>query len=108
MFREICCFQVLRTAFLSFRLYCLFIGPLLVLFHHMGKYPSIQAQSCPSDEVNAGSLASCLGAGSFLSGTEACLAQTLMLVGIVWGVSEPAWGCPAQLLGSLIRLENHM
>ena len=78
----------LEDSFSLLQALCLSIGPLLEFFHHM-REPFIQIQSWPSDEVNAVSSASLLGAGDFLSGIEACLTQTLMLVGLVWGVSAP-------------------
>ena len=64
------------------------IGPLLELFHHI-REPFIPIQSWPSNEVNAVSSDSHLGAGSFLWRIKACLTQTLMLAGLVWGLSEP-------------------
>jgi len=78
----------LEDSFSLLQALCLSIGPLLEFFHHI-REPFIQIQSWPSDEVNAVSSASLLGAGGFLSGIEACWTQTLMLAGLVWGVSAP-------------------
>lgn len=78
----------LEDSFSLLQALCLSIGPLLELFHHIREL-FIPIQSWPSNEVNAVSSASHLGAGSFLWRIKASLTQTLMLAGLVWGLSEP-------------------
>lgn len=99
----------LEDSFSLLQALCLSIGPLLEFFYHL-REPFIQIQSWPSDEVNAVSSASHLGAGSFLSGIEACLTNT-HAGGTCLGCLCATLGlflCSALRISDQVGLENQM